>query len=179
MGPAFNRSTRLKVEFRMPLRSFLLRFSGLVALTVWVGGFTFYSALVIPILHDQLGSLDAGFVTQKVTDSLNAVGMATVAVWWAIVGWERRVGSGPARRARIALLATTTSLLLVLVLLHRVLDDRLEGSRMRGFYELHRLYLIASTVQWVANLGLLGVSLILWRDRPRESAGRDTRDRAG
>ena len=28
---------------------------------------------------------------------------------------------------------------------------------------MHRLYLIASTVQWVANLALVGVSLWIWQ----------------
>jgi hypothetical protein len=35
------------------------RFLQLLAIwlmAIWLGGFTFYSAVVIPVLHDQLGS---------------------------------------------------------------------------------------------------------------------------
>jgi hypothetical protein len=52
----------------------VLRFLGLLGLIVWVGGFTFYSAGVIPVLHDVTPSRDAGRITQRVTDRLNLRG---------------------------------------------------------------------------------------------------------
>ncbi len=48
------------------------------------------------------------------------------------------------------------------------MDGRLESGSLRGFYPLHRIYLIASTAQWLANLGLLAVVLVPWRDGPPE-----------
>ena len=41
--------------------------------------------------------------------------------------------------------------------------QQLDEGSLRGFYPMHRLYLIASTVQWVANLALVGVSLWIWQ----------------
>lgn len=148
----------------MPVRSLVLRFFSVLALAVWVGGFTFYSAVVIPVLHDVLGSLDTGYVTQRVTDFLNASGVVAVLVWWAALWAERSLGSLRVRRLRLGFLAGTTLLLVVLIVLHRVMDARLEAGSLRGFYPLHRAYLVASTAQWFLNLGLLAGSLALWRE---------------
>jgi hypothetical protein len=146
----------------MAFRLFVLRFLCLVSLAVWLGGFTFYGAVVVPVLHDSLGSLDAGIVTQRVTDYLNAIGVATIALW-SLAAWvERSEGSVGSRRMRIGLLGVTSSLLLALILLHRVMDGQLDTGSLRGFYPLHRAYLIASTAQWFVNVGLLAVSLLLW-----------------
>lgn len=150
----------------MPLRSLALRVLCLLALSVWMGGFTFYSAAVIPILHDRLGSLDAGNVTQQVTDALNGIGVVTLVLWWAAAGVERSTGSARRRRTRLALLSVTTTLLLGLIYLHQVMDSRLETTGLRGFYPLHRVYLIASTVQWVVNVGLLTCFLAGWGTHP-------------
>lgn len=144
----------------MPLQSFVFRLLCLLALSVWMGGFTFYSAVVIPVLHDSLGSLETGYVTQRVTDYLNVIGVGTVLIWWAAAWVERSVGSARGRRTRLVLLATTTLILLGLIVLHRVMDGRLEAGSLRGFYPLHRVYLIASTVQWLVNLGLMTTLLV-------------------
>jgi hypothetical protein len=43
-----------------------LRLFALWSLALWIGGFMFYSAVVIPVLHDQLGSpMKTGLVTQR------------------------------------------------------------------------------------------------------------------
>jgi len=46
----------------------VFRFFVWCALVVWLGGFTFYGAVVIPTAHRILGThLDVGFITQEVT----------------------------------------------------------------------------------------------------------------
>ena len=63
----------------------ILRWLFLVALSIYIGGFTFYSAVVIPILHDRLeSSLETGLITQRVTDMLNLLGIGD-----AVVGMVR------------------------------------------------------------------------------------------
>jgi hypothetical protein len=65
----------------------ILRLMFLVALSIYVGGFTFYSAVVIPILHDRLeSSFQAGLVTQQVTDALNGLGGVTLLLGWSTLG---------------------------------------------------------------------------------------------
>jgi hypothetical protein len=144
----------------------LLRWVALASFAVWFGGFTFYSAVVIPVLHDELGGLGQGGITGRVSDTLNVTGVATVAAWWVLVGFERAGGERWARRLRVVLLAVTTAILIGLIALHPVLDERFEVGSMRSFHRLHQVYLIASTVQWGANLALLAVTVWVWREGP-------------
>jgi hypothetical protein len=141
----------------MAMRRPVLRFLCLFSLSIWVGGFTFYSAVVIPVLHESLGRLDTGFITQRVTNDLNAAGGVTIALWWLAAWADRSTPAARARRTRLGLLAASTILLLGLVGLHHLMDARLESGSLRGFYPLHRIYLIASTTQWLVNLGLMAV----------------------
>jgi hypothetical protein len=136
----------------------LFRFVAIWTLAIWLGGFTFYAASVIPILHDQLGgALESGLVTQRVTIDLNRLGAATVAIGLMLAMFERTFGwRGPFRsKASLGLLATTALCLAALFILHQMLDRRLDAGEMAAFYPLHRAYLWVSTVQWVTNSALL------------------------
>ncbi len=52
-------------------------------------------------------------------------------------------------------MAISTLCLAALVVLHVVMDAKLDRGRLAGFYSWHRAYLWISTVQWLANLALL------------------------
>ncbi len=150
----------------------LIRMLALWTLAVWLGGFTFYSAVVIPVLHDRLGSpLETGLITQCVTDALNLIGVATITLGWVVTLLRdptQQSGTGRRRWATISLSATTVCLV-ILIALHRVLDRRIDAGEMQGFYPLHRLYLWVSTLQWVANLILLTCWAGPWPGRHQES----------
>lgn len=151
-----------------------LRMLALWVLAFWLGGFTFYSAVVIPVLHDQLGSpLETGLVTQRVTDALNLMGFATITLGWLLTMVEERSPQRETHRSRWAILALalSTCCLVILIALHRVLDRRLDAAEMQGFYPLHRLYLWVSTVQWLANLSLLTCWAGLGRGDRRQTQG--------
>jgi hypothetical protein len=151
----------------MTTRLLILRWVGLVALSVWFGGFTFYGAVVIPVLHDAMESVKAGNVTRQVTDALNTIGVGTLVWWWGLAWSERTMGSRWASRTRLGLLGLNSAILGGLIVLHQVMDQRLDAGSLRGFYPLHRAYLIASTVQWAANVALVGVSLRVWQGAER------------
>ena len=130
----------------------------LVALSIYIGGFTFYSAVVIPVLHDRLeSSLETGLITQRVTDMLNLLGVVTLSLGWCVyglsAGWNSQSDRGS--RCKIWPLVISSICLVVLLVLHRVLDRKLETNMFAGFYPYHRAYLWTSTVQWLANLVLL------------------------
>src|SRR5271170_1726820 len=78
----------LVVNLQMDSRSMtictsMLRLLFVVVLSIYIGGFTFYSAVVIPVLHDRLeSSLETGLVTQRVTDALNLLGVVTLSLGW-------------------------------------------------------------------------------------------------
>ena len=141
-----------------------LRWLALVALAVWFGGFTFYSAVVVPVLTDVMGKVEAGsMVTREVTVTLNRIGAAAMAVWWALAFVERKRGGRWPRRARYGCLAVNSVLLAWLFALHRTLSGQLESAEMGGFYARHEFYLILSSIQWAASLVLVAASLAVWR----------------
>jgi hypothetical protein len=148
----------------------ILRWLFLVALSIYTGGFTFYSAVVIPVLHDRLeSSLETGLVTQRVTDVLNLLGVATLSLGWCVYGLSAVCGCQSVRGSRWKIwpLVVSSICLVTLLILHRVLDRKLETSTFAGFYPYHRAYLWTSTVQWIANLGLLSQSASAFTPSPR------------
>ena len=82
----------------------LRRFLVLVALMFWLGGFTFYAAVVVPVGQEDLGShLEQGFITRQVTKYLNLSGaIALLLLAWDVVASHDRsrpgarpLGAGP------------------------------------------------------------------------------------
>ena len=142
----------------------ILQMLFLVVLSIYIGGFTFYSVVVIPILHDRLGSaFEAGLVTQRVTIALNRLGAATLAIGWcsfALDAVTRRDGGFGSHRSRRWTLLGSSLCLVALMALHRVMDQLLEIGVGTAFYPWHRAYLWVSTVQWVVNLILLLASSV-------------------
>jgi hypothetical protein len=142
----------------MTIRTRMLRWFFLMALTTYVGGFTFYSLVVIPILHDRLESaLLAGLVTQRVTNALNLLGVVTLSLGWCVycVRALHRLRRDPLSRWDFWPLVISSVCLVILLVLHGLLDRKLETRSLAGFYPYHRAYLWVSTVQWFANIGLL------------------------
>lgn len=143
-------------------RLLLVRVAALLALCVWLGGFMFYSAVVIHVLHDQLTSLDAGFITREVTVWLNGLGMASLALLAALAWLERGEGPRWTTRLRVGLLVSSGLILVMLFILHGTMARRLDEGQLRGFYPWHRVYLIASTAQWAANVGIMAATVVVW-----------------
>jgi hypothetical protein len=144
------------------------RFLVLAALFFWQGGFTFYASVVVPIGQSELGDLEQGFLTRRVTNYLNlsgAIALATLA-WDCVAScdsmrWRRRT------RAGLWLIQAVT--LLALLWLHGRLEDLLVVEYrtvydFRIFRRLHRLYLWISTVQWAATVGYIVLSLRAWKE---------------
>lgn len=139
------------------LRSLVLALWG-----AWVGGFMFYGAIVVPILHDELDSLTAGGITRRVTDGLNAVGAIALATWAALLIVEGRTARRIVGRARWVAFGISTGLLIGLIAMHEVMDGKLDTTGLDAFYPWHRAYLVVSTIQWVVNVGLLALSVAAW-----------------
>jgi len=134
------------------------RFLFIAAVAFWLGGFTFYSAVVIHIGIRMLGShLRQGLVTQRVTDWLNLAGaIALLIMLWNMAAIWRARG----RILRFLLCSTwlvMAAILVELVLLHPLLDRLLDTTQRQildseKFGRLHHIYLMSSIVQWVAGL---------------------------
>ena len=130
----------------------------------WQGGFTFYSAVVVPIGGSVLRSEPTqGFITREVTEYLNLAGVVALAIW----AWELSAEPLPRRLLSWSLWLVMAAALAALFWLHVRMDAHLDPDELRihnrsGFRTLHRAYLILSTVQWVAALVLLGGTLRAW-----------------
>jgi len=144
---------------------FVSRFAASVAMAAWVGGFMVYGGLVVTILEDALGRYEAGMITRRVTVGLNVIGMVAVAACSGLAWVERREGTRIERWIRLALLTLSAGSLILLVGLHWEMDRRLDATGLRGFRPWHRAYLMVSTVQWLANLVLIGLTIRIWTDR--------------
>ena len=136
----------------------LRRFVVMLLFAVWFGGFTFYALVVVPTGHHVLRSkVRQGFITQQVTNKLNALGAVTLAALaWQVVAVRRAKSRRWLRIATISWAALAVTLAL-LVWLHPHLDSLLDPVARSvvdddKFYALHRWYLIVATVQWLAGM---------------------------
>ena len=147
----------------------LRRFLVVVALAVWFGGFTFYAAVVIPTAYEVLGShREVGFITQQVTRWLNLIGMAALFILLWNTGSVWNIAHSRLRFWLASSLAVMVAAQIVMFLAHPQLDAMLniEGYQILSrnhFYGVHRLYLIITTVQWLATLVHICSGLASWQ----------------
>jgi hypothetical protein len=144
----------------------LRRFVVLVALMFWLGGFTFYAGVVVPIGREVLGSAQSE-VTRHVSFYLNL----TAALALLPLGWDIFATRDPVRRRRVlrwlccaAVLATVIGLIWLRVQLSDMLDHPSQDSVTKALFRSgHRIYLWISTVQWGAGVGFTVLTILAWR----------------
>ena len=150
------------------------------ALIFWQGGFTFYTAVVVPIGTEVLQSAEQqGWITRQVTVWLNGAGAVALPLW----AWNLAADPASSRTGRILRWSTWAGLLITLLLLvwvHGRMDALLDPVQERihdrsTFYGMHRVYLWVSTVQWLVALALIVCTLRDWREidngRSRQAPG--------
>lgn len=147
------------------------------AFGLWLGGFTVYTAFVIPIGHRHFPGRQFGFVTAEVTTVLavlSAAALLLAAVDLATT-WRRLP-----RAMRWAGLATGAAILGALaggVVVHARLDALLNVEARRitdpgAFEPLHERYELLATTQWALGLLYLGGLLSTWRKLDRDRTDR-------
>ena len=156
-----------------PMReSRLIVFRSLVlcALMVWLGGFAFYGAIVIPTAHHVLGThLEVGFITQEVSNWLNYGG--------ALASFLLLINLASADRSRTVLIGTLVVTWLAmcatqvaLFVIHPHLDALMDpGQRTiierEHFRALHRIYLLIASLQWGVGVAHVVALMADWRGR--------------
>jgi hypothetical protein len=155
------------------------RFVVLAALMFWLGGFTFYASIVVPIGTRVLqSSRRQGFITREVTADLNR----TAAACLAILALDVLLARDPSRLrwwTRAGLFLVMAGCQIELFFLHDQLDALLQP---RGgivldpetFRPGHRLYLWVHTGQWFAGWTFVALTLRAWQveDRPAVGVGK-------
>lgn len=139
----------------------------MLLILLWLGAFTFYAAIVVPIGSEVVGKTSQGFVTQQVTYWINGFSLAVIASLIADFGRRR----GTSRIVLTSLFGLQTVLLLYL---HGKLSDYLHREQLGVaesdvFYEWHRGYLIVSSSQWATAIAIVA---LLIRESVVESATR-------
>ena len=136
------------------------RFILLLAIAFSLGGFTFYAGVVVPIGSSVFDSTAQGFVTRRVTNVFNLASGVT----WLLLLWEAFATRHRTKRGgnwlRFSMLAIYLGCLMGLLVLHPKMDALLDESQFlvldaKRFYNLHRVYLWTSTIQWLASLALV------------------------
>jgi hypothetical protein len=144
----------------------LRRFLVVQALMFWQGGFLFYAAVVVAVGTDVLGPFAQGMVTRHVTDWMNVIGAATV----AILVWDQLANRETCRCrvARWGFWAVMAGGLPVLAYIHLRIEPYIDSTLEHAtFYLWHRVYLYVASAQWVASLAYVAVMLRAWSATPR------------
>jgi hypothetical protein len=140
------------------------RFLVLQALMLWQGGSLFYAAVVVPTGTEVLGSFQQGSVTRHVTDAMNLIGVVCL----LILAWDQLQSLPTFRRTRWTLWSCQAVMLAGLFWLHgkveRLVDFSANGhiADYPVFYLWHRVYLYATTAQWLIGLVNVMVMLRVW-----------------
>jgi hypothetical protein len=138
----------------------------------WQGGFTFYTAIVVPLGTEVLKSARRqGFITRRVTRSINVTG----AVALLPLAWDALLGRDPrARRRWLRALLCLAMLLaqLALFYLHPAMDRYLQVKGgivldAEAFHPLHRMYLWVSTLLWGLAVAFTILTVFAWRAEDR------------
>lgn len=128
----------------------------------------FYGTIVVPAGAAVLGShRDQGWITQRVTDYINHAGTVCLTVWAILLLCETAWNNWHGR------ICWALWILLVICLfgqyyVHELMDAKLDLQIYRildlsGFRTLHSIYLSISTLQWLAMLSLLILTLQSWQ----------------
>ena len=152
----------------MKLLELAKRFVLISAFGLWLGGFTVYTAFVIPIGHRHFPDRQFGFLTGEVTTVLGILSAAAtmLALVNMALDWTRLEAGG--RWASLATLLLLLGALLSVFIVHAKLDALLDYHARRIsdpalFEPLHERYELFATIQWAAGLLHLGCLLAGWR----------------
>ena len=165
----------------MKLLEFAKRFVLMAAFGLWLGGFTFYTAFVIPIGHRHFPGRQFGFLTGEVTAVLGYLSAAAIVLTLINLAMEWRRIPGGWRWASVGTAMVLLGTLVAIFLVHAKLDAVLDYHAHRiidtnPFEPLHERYELLATIQWGAGLLHLGCLWGGWRRVDGERKERQSSD---
>ena len=125
----------------------------LLVWAAWWGGLCFYAVVVVPIGTELIGSVEQGFITQRVTLWHNGLsGLFLVSL--LIEAIRRR------RRELWAIVVVLAIIDIALVVWHAKLTGMMDFKQQAvpgRFYAQHAIYLWITAAEW-----LLGIAMPIW-----------------
>lgn len=130
----------------------------------------FYGGIVVPVGSRVLGSdTQQGFITQSVTNYLNAAGAVCLTLWAEHLWRQRQHG---VTKLEWGIWSMETAMLGMLAILHPNMDRILDASsasiinpQQFGLY--HKLYIGISSAQWLGSLVMLFLAIRRWNGLAR------------
>ena len=116
----------------------------------WWGGLSFYAIVVIPIGTELIGSVEQGFISQKVTQWHNWLSLLFV-MFLAIDAHVRRRGT------LWIIVALLVFINIMLVVWHSILSSQMDFEQKTvpsGFYAQHAVYLWFTAAQWIVGMAM-------------------------
>jgi len=146
------------------------RFLAVFAFVLWIGGFTFHTAVTLRVGGDIIGGLEQGYVTQAALGRLHwfALAMVVAAVLDNALHW--RAVKPPVRGVRCAAFAIMALCVAMLFQIHGDMSAMLDADAMTrpekaAFSPLHERYQMFASVLWVCAMMELGLMLHAHRAR--------------
>ena len=147
----------------------LRRFLVIAAIAWWLGGFTFYSGVAIPMGVQVLGTHRAvGFITERVTNWLNFGGVIALTILLGNLLLSLRSRGKLVRYTMLITWLLMAGIEIELISLHPVMDRLLTTHPVRmildedRFTLLHHLYLISTSVQWLLGVIHVWCICLVW-----------------
>jgi len=140
----------------------------LLVYALYWGGLTFYTGIVLRISHDVLNDpMVGGMITQRVTGVLQILGVVAVVLMLCncVVVVRRSPSHGYALIACTVILGCS---LVGLFVVHGHLDaiidvETYEITDRVAFDASHQRYNQLTTIQWLASLAYLPITVFAWR----------------
>ena len=125
----------------------------LLVWAAWWGGLCFYAVIVVPIGTEAIGSVEQGFITQRVTQWHNAL-TGLFSIFLLVEAYRKRERVFWIIAISLSLIATA------LVLQHARLTGMMDFKHQTvpgGFYGSHAVYLWITAIEWA-----LGIVIAIW-----------------
>lgn len=131
----------------------IILFFTFVLFAIWWGGFTFYATIVVPQGFKILGDhIKMGMITQSVTNYLNGIGSVVIFISAIVLISNNNKAKSPVMQIGwewYCLVLLQAALFYV----HHLLSLRIQfispdTMLEKGFYQVHRVYLLISSAVW-------------------------------
>ena len=116
----------------------------------WWGGLSFYAVVVVPISTDLIGSVEQGFITQRVTMWHNCLAVLFL-LCLAVEAYSRK------SRVLWVVLSLLTMTTIALLVRHRLLSPLMDFQKQsvnKDFYAQHAVYLWITAAEWILGMAI-------------------------